>query len=357
MKKTPLAHFIRNNVRSVSAKNRINFFRQMSILTHAGITLLDALKMMRRSAKGPIKQMVCDMIQLIEQGNELSKISEYYVKFYDRTIASMLKAGEETGTLPEVMQQIYINLQRSYKFKRKIKGAMIMPLATLIIAIGVIFFMALYVIPAFSTFLEGMGSGLPPLTKFVVDTSNIIIKEWENILIYSFGFIFSFITIYSVIKPFKYGMHYLFLYIPVIGPIILFSTLSNFSNNMSKLLGSGIGVIESITIANGSDGLLPFKKIVDKVVGNVISGRHMSVAFAQDRLIPPIFNDLVQAGEESGNLDDAFEHLAYIYQEETDYKVEILESMIQPVMTILIGVIVGVVAASLVLGMVSLWDT
>lgn len=355
MKKTPLAHFIRNNVRSISAKNRINFFRQLSILTRAGITLLDALKMMRRSAKGPIRQMINDMIQLIEQGNELSKICEYYVKFYDKTMSSMLKAGEQTGTLPEVTQQIYINLQRSYKFKRKIKGAMTMPVATLIFAIGVIFFLALYVIPSFSVFLKGMGSDLPPLTQFVVDTSDIVIKEWKNILIYTFGSIFLFLAMYSSVKPFKYTMHYLFLYIPVIGPIMLFGTLSNFSNNMSNLLGSGIGVIDSISIANGSDKLLPFKKIADKAIDTVISGRRMSVAFTQDRLIPPMFSDLMQAGEESGNIDDAFKQLALIYQEEVDHKIETLQAMIQPLMTVLIGGIVGIVAASLVLGMVSLW--
>lgn len=355
MKKTPLAHFIRNNVRSISTKNRINFFRQMSILTRAGITLLDALKMMKRSSRGTIKQMITDMIELIEQGSEFSKIGEYYVKFYDKTIFSMLQAGEQTGTLPDVMRQVYLNLQRTYKFNRKIKGAMIMPMITLVIAIGVIFFMALFVIPNFSGFLSGMGAELPPITQFVVDMSDFIIREWKNILLYSFIVVAIFAGLYLFVKPFRYGMHIVFVYTPVVGPIILFSTLANFSNSMSRLLGSGVGVLDSLRIVNSSDGFLPFQKIVSKSSATVTSGRNMSVAFANNRLIPSIFSDLMQAGEESGNMDDAFEQLSNIYQEETNYKIEILEAMIQPIMTLFIGGIVGVIAASLILGMVALW--
>lgn len=355
MKKTPLAHFMRNNLRSISPKDRINFFRQMSILTRAGVTIVDALKMLHRSAKGAVKQMIGDMITLIEQGNELSKISEYYVKFYDKTMSSMLKAGEQTGTLPDVTRQIYENLHRSYKFKRKIKGALSMPIATFVFAIGVVFFLALNVIPAFSTLLKG--GELPPLTQLVVDISDYIILNWKNILTYSFAFIFSFVALYSTIKPFKYVMHLIFVKIPLVGPIILYGTLANFSSNMSKLLHSGIGVVESIEIANGSDGFLPFQRVAQKSADAILTGRHMSIAFAQSSLIPAMFSDLIQAGEESGGMDEAFEQLNLIYQEETDHKIEILQAMIQPIMTVFIGGIVGVVAASLILGMLSLYNS
>jgi type IV pilus assembly protein PilC len=185
MKKTPLGCFMRNNIRSISAKQRINFFRQMAILTKAGVTLLNSLHMLHRSSKGPIKRLIGDAIVLVEQGNDFSLIGKYYVKFFDRTIASMIRAGEQTGSLPEVMQQIFDNLTRSFAFKRKVQGAMMMPILTLLFAVGVVFFLSLYVIPQFAGFLENMGAELPPITRFVVDLSNYIVAHWKDLLIYA----------------------------------------------------------------------------------------------------------------------------------------------------------------------------
>jgi len=356
MKKTAFSQFIRNHVRSISAKNRINFFRQMAILTRAGITLLGALQMLRRSAKGPLKRLIGDAIDLIEQGNDFSKIGKYYVTFFDRTIASMLRAGEQTGMLPEVMQQVFENLERSSAFRRKVRGAMMMPLLTLVIAVGVVFFLALYVIPQFAGFLDNMGAELPPITRFVVDFSNYIVAHWKDLLLYAGSGAGTYFALYALIRPFRYAMHHLFLRLPLIGPLILFTALSNFANSMAKLIGSGIGVVESLRIADEGVRLLPLRTVLKRASDTVLAGGNVSTAFEQSRLLPSIFTDLLIAGEQSGTLDDVFEQLAVIYREEADYKIGALQGAIQPVMTILIGGIVGVVAASLILGMVALWS-
>lgn len=355
MKTTKFAHFVRNNVRSISSKNRINFFRQMAILSRAGVGLLDGLKMLHRSAKGPLKALIADTITLIEQGSDFSKISEYYVKFFDKTMISMIRAGEQTGGLPETMQQIYENLKRSSEFTRKIKGAMTMPIITFVIAIAVLFFMALYVIPNFSGFLSSMGTEMPPLTQAVVNFSDFVIEKWQDILSYTLGTIAGFVALYTMIPPFKYMMHHIFIKTPLVGPIILYSALSNFSNTMGKLIGTGIGIVDSITIANQASKLLPVKKISERSIKIVISGGNISTAFSQSKIIPSIYSDLLRAGEMSGSLDTTFDQLAIIYREEADYKVSILQAMIQPIMTILIGGIVGIIAASLIMGMVALW--
>ena len=355
MKKTAFAHFMRNNVRSISPKNRINFFRQMAILTKAGVSLLDTLKLLKKSARGHLKQLVTDIVENIEQGNNFSTIGKYYVKFFDKTMLSMIKAGENSGTLPDSMQQIYENLKRSSEFSRKIKGAMIMPIITFVLAIGVVFFMALHVIPSFSEFLSSMGADMPALTQAIVTFSDFVIAKWKNILTYSIVVIVTFMAAYKFIIPFKNMMHHIFLKTPLIGPIILYSTLSNFSNSMSRLLGSGVGVIDSIQISNESSKLLPLRKVVNRAIKIVTSGGDISTSFYEARFIPPIFCDLLKSGEMSGTLDNTFKHLSEIYREEADHKVSALQVAIQPIMTILIGGIVGVVAGGLILGMVALW--
>jgi type IV pilus assembly protein PilC len=356
MKKTQLAHFLRNHVRSISSKDRINFFRQMAILTHAGIGLLDALKMLQRSSRGPIKSLITDTIDLIEQGSDFSTVGKYYIKFFDKTMAGMIKAGESTGTLPETMNQVYENLKRSSEFSKTVRGAMIMPISTLIVAIGVFFFMALKVIPTFSAFLSSAGTDLPALTVMVVDLSSFIIEKWKDILIYTISSIVLFIAIYVFIKPFRNMMHHVYIKIPLIGPIILYSALSNFSNSMAKLLGTGISVVDSIHISNEGGKLLPFKSVTEQAIKTVTSGGDISRSFYKASFIPSIFCDLVKSGEMSGTLDTTFEQLSQIYREETNHKVSILEVSIQPIMTILIGLIVGVIAGALIMGMVALWS-
>lgn len=355
MKNSGFDHFFRNHVGSISSKKRINFFRQMGILTRAGIPLLQSLKMLHKSAKGGMKNLLRDSMELIEQGESFSSIGNYYTIFFDKTTLSMMSAGEESGNLSDILKEIYINLEKKERFKRKIRGALMMPMFTLIFAIGVIFFMALSVIPAFTKFLESMGSKLPPITQSVLDMSAFIITYWKDMLTYAGITIVTVVIIYKLFKPVRYGLDYVLMYSPLIGPIALFSSLSNFSNSMEKLIGSGVGLVESLEISNEGVGLLPFKTVINKVSDSIISGGRVYEPFEEKRFIPVIYADLLYAGEESGNLDDSFGQLAMIYEEEADLKISTLQAAISPIMTIFIGGIVGYVATSLILGMVSLW--
>jgi type IV pilus assembly protein PilC len=348
-------HFIRNHVKGISPKKKINFFRQMGILTGAGITILKALKMMYKSSRGNIKPMLRDAIDLIEQGNDFSKIGEYYTVFFDKTSVAMIKAGEQSGNLPTVFRQIFTNLEKKNKFKNRIIGAMMMPAFTFIFAIGVVFFMAIKVIPEFAKFLSSMGTDLPPLTQMVLKSSNFLLTYWQDIFIYTGVCIGAIVTIYVLVKPVRYVLDYILMHMPLMGPIALLGNLATFSNSMAKLIGSGVSLVESMKISKEGVTLLPFKKVVDDAGIVVTAGGTLSDPFNRARFIPIIYGDLLQAGEESGSLDETLAQLTIIYEEETEQKIAVLQAAIQPIMTILIGGLVGLIAASLILGMVSMW--
>ncbi len=355
MKQNKLSHFYRNHVRSISEKQKINFFRQLGILTTAGVPILKALKLLHRSQKGQSKKLIGSTIDLIEQGEDFSSIGRYYTSFFDQAVLAMIVAGENSGNLPAIFEQIYETLQKKADFKRKIKGAMIMPVLTFVFAIGVIFFMALYVIPKFSGFLKGMGKDLPKLTQIVLDVSNFIVMYWKEIATYSGSAIAMMIVLYMLLKPLRIAMAYVLIFSPLVGPIALYSALTNFSSIMAKLIKSGVGIVESITIAGKGIRLLPLKIVIDASVQKVIKGGNFSKAFEESKIVPLIFSDLLRAGEESGNMDNALEQIAKIYREEADHKIAALQTAIQPIMTLLIGGLVGIVAASLILGMVAMW--
>ena len=349
-------HFVRNHVRGISPKVKINFFRQMGILTNSGITILKALRLMHKSARGNMRYLLRDSIALIEQGNDFSKIGLYYVVFFDKTTLAMIKAGEKSGNLPTILKEIFLNLDKKAKFKKKIIGAMMMPTITFFLAIGVVFFMAIKVIPEFAKFLSSMGAKLPPLTQLILDISNFLLTYWKDILLYFGIAVFIIIFLYKSIKIIQYYMDYFFIFIPLIGPIAFFGSLTSFSNSMSTLLKSGVGMVESMKISNEGVLLLPLKKVIENAQRKIIAGGTLSSEFEKAHFIPIIFKDLLQSGEESGSMDETFAQLATIYEEETQQKIAILQTAIQPIMTILIGGIVGVVAASLILGMISMWS-
>ena len=349
-------HFVRNRLRAIPIKVKLNFFRQIGMLTGAGIPILKTLKMLHKSAKSNMKALLKNAIDLIEQGNDFSKIGLYYPSFFDKTTIAMIKAGEQSGNLPEVFKQIFINLEKKDKFKSKIKGALKMPLFTLIFAIGVVFFMAIKVIPEFAKFLGSMGADLPPLTKMVLDISNYLIETWQDILIYSGAGLATIIVLYITIKPIRYALDYILIYIPLIGGISLFGNLASFSNTMAKLIGSGVGLTDSLKISKEGVTLLPLAKVINDAIDTIVAGGEFSQSFIAKKFIPDIYSDLLQAGEEGGNLDETLTQLTLIYEEETDIRIASLQSSIQPIMTIFIGLLVGTIAASLILGMVSLYS-
>lgn len=357
MKAGGVMHFVRNHVRGISPKAKINFFRQMGILTNSGISILKALKLMHKSVRGNMRYLLRDSIALIEQGNDFSKIGLYYVAFFDKTTVAMIKAGEKSGNLPTILKQIFLNLDKKAKFKKKIIGAMMMPTLTFLIAVGVIFFMAIKVIPEFSKFLSTMGADLPPITQLVLNISSFLLAYWKDILLYIGAGVFTMIFLYKSIKVIKYYMDYLFIFVPLMGSIAFLGSLTSFSNSMSTLLKSGVGMVESIKISNEGVLLLPLKKVIENAQTKIIAGGTLSSEFEKAHFIPIIFKDLLQSGEESGSMDETFAQLATIYEEETEQRIAILQTAIQPIMTILIGGVVGVIAASLILGMISMWST
>jgi len=328
----------------------------MGVLTNASIPLLGALQMLNKSAKGPIKPLMESSIRLIEEGNDFSEIGKYYPKFFDKTTRAMIAAGENSGTLPQVFKEVYSMLDKKEKFTRSIKGAMAMPIFSMIFALGVVFFMAMKVIPSFSTFLASVGAELPAITKSVLVFSDFMLAHWKDLLAYTVGFMVTFVLLYKTIRSFKYMMDHIFMKIPLVGPIILYGTLANFSSSMQKLFGSGVGLLEGLKISNEGINSLPLKKIVDDTQKSIIEGGNMHHVFEEARIIPSIYSDLLYAGEESGSIDDTFGQLAQIYEEETDLKIATLKGAISPIMTMVIGGMVGYIAAALILGMVSMWS-
>jgi len=348
-------HFLRNHVRGISAKQKNNFFRQLAILTHAGIGILDALKMLQKSARGNIKYLISDSIILIEQGYDFSRIGLFYTKFFDKTTIAMISAGEKSGNLPQVFRQVHYLLEKKRKFKSKIKGAMMMPMFTLVFAIGVVFFMAIKVIPEFAKFLSAMGADLPLLTQYVLDISKYILEHWKTIFTYIGVSISTVVVVYMSSKPVRYILDYILIYLPLVGGISLYGNLSNFSSNMSKLYASGVNLVDCLSISSDGVSLLPFQKVANTAKETIISGGYFYDSFKKSPFIPIIFSDILQAGEQSGSLDHAFEQLALIYEEEANVKIAVLQAAIPPIMTILIGALVGVIAASLIMGMIALW--
>ena len=350
-------NFKRNHLRSINEKRRINFFRQMGLLTGSGIPFVRALQLQRKSAKGALRPMLSEVIERLEEGSSITASVSLYHKFFDPFVRSMIKVGEESGMLPDILRRLSEILKERAAFKRKIVGALAMPLLTLVFAVGVVLFLGLYVIPNFAGLLAGVGADLPPLTQFVLDVSNYLVAKWKDILTNFFAVLAFVVVLHKTLKPVRYLADSTLLRIPVVGEIILYSALSQFAAMFGVLLKSGVDVVEALNIAKKSINSLPLLKVVDRSITVIVQGGSISGAYLSSRIIPPVFSELLESAEESGAMDKVLPELAGIYKEEADYKIGVLGASIQPVMTILIGGVVGVVAASLILGMIAMWSS
>jgi type IV pilus assembly protein PilC len=350
-------NFKRNHLRSINEKRRINFFRQMGLLTGSGIPFVRALKLQHKSARGALKPMLTEVIGRLENGASISEAVELYHKFFDTFVRSMIKAGEESGMISDILKRLAEILKERAAFKRKIVGALAMPLLTLTFAIGVVMFLGLYVIPNFAGLLAGVGADLPPVTQFVLDVSNYLVEEWKTLLQRTAGVIAGLVVLYKLFRPLRYVFNLALLKTPVVGSVILFSSLSQFAAMFGILLRSGVDVVEALNIAKRGIHSLPLLAVIDRSITLIVQGGNISTAYMQSGLIPPVFSELLESAEESGSMDRVLTELAEIYKEESDYMIGVLGASIQPIMTILIGGIVGLVAASLVLGMIAMWSS
>ena len=329
--------------KKIKSEDVVIFSKQFATMVKAGLPILQVLSMLRDQLENPsLKEVIEDIRRKLEGGVTLSTCFNNYPKLFDNVYVNLIKAGEASGKLDVFLLKIVDSLEKKEKIKKKIKGALMYPGIMFSVAITVSAFMLVKVVPVFAKMYDGMGIELPKATAVIMGMSDFLRGTGGMVLflclIIGF-FVFRYLTTKNATIQYKW--HKQVLKLPVFGDMILKSLLARISLILGNLSAAGVNLLESLEIAKSVSNNVVVTEALENVKKGVFSGDTLTKLFLKEPLFPPTFSQLISVGEQTGQLDEMFNSVASYYEEEFDSSVDNMSSLIEPIMIVFMGIMIG----------------
>jgi type IV pilus assembly protein PilC len=338
----------------VRPKLLTQFTRQLSTLQDAGLPVLRSLRILEGQNKpGALRNALMDVIEDIESGQTLSDAMARQPKAFDNLYCNMVKAGEAGGALEIILQRLAEFQEKSQSLKRKIIGAMIYPAAVITVAVGIVSFIMIFIIPKFKDIFEGFDLDLPPMTVILIDASDYLSNYWYMIPILPIVFWLS-IKIIKKNKTGHFVADWMSLRIPLIGKILHMGVIARVTRTLGTLIASGVPILEGLIISRDTAGNAVFVRAFDNISAAIREGETIAVPLREAKIVDDMVVNMVDVGEETGALDNMLYKVADVYDEEVEVRVEALVSLLEPIMVVVLGLIVGFIVIALFLPLVQL---
>jgi type IV pilus assembly protein PilC len=318
------------------------FSRQIATMMKAGVPIVGALEIIGSGNKNPkMQQMVNSIRADVESGSSLSEaISKHPVQF-DELYRNLVRAGESAGVLETVLDTVATYKENLEALKGKIKKALFYPAAVVAVALIVSSILLVFVIPQFESVFEGFGAELPAFTKLVVDLSDFMVSWWWAVLLAVVGAGVAFIMAKNRSPAFAHFLDRLILKMPVIGQIIHNSSIARFARTLAVTFKAGVPLVEALDTVAGATGNTVYEKAVFRVRDDVAVGYPVNMAMKQTNMFPHMVIQMTAIGEEAGALDSMLFKVAEFYEQEVNNAVDALSSLLEPLIMVFLGVIVG----------------
>lgn len=330
----------------VKGKDLTIFTRQLSTMISAGVPILRALQTLKDQTESPALKAALDQISPdVQGGMQLSDALAKHPKIFSPIYVNMVAAGEAGGILDTILIRLAAQVEKDSAIRSKFKGAMTYPAVVSIVAIGAVIFLMVSIVPKLTGMLIEAGGELPVMTQITVGVSNFLLHQWPILI----GIVVAAVIGFRVAlkKPAsRYAIHRAFLKMPVFGKIIMKVNIARFARTFSSLLGAGVSVIQSLETTAGALGNVVIQKALRDAVKDIKNGQPVSVALDQSGYIPGILIQMAAVGEETGQLDTVLNKIAEFYEEEVDTIIGSMSSIIEPILIVGLGSIVGFVIAS-----------
>jgi len=326
--------------------------RQLSAMIGAGVPLVRALSSLSsHSEDQALKTILNDVIKDVEGGAALGDSLAKHPDTFNDVYVNMVRAGETAGILDEILKRLAFQQEKSTTIRKKVKSAMAYPSVLIGITVLAFFGLMIFVIPQIETILADLSNGqgeLPGITVFMIGLSDFIFNWWYLIIIATVGGSYG-LTRYLKSPTGKANFHKLLLKTPGVNSIIRKVAIARFARTFSALMGAGVAVLECLRVTSKSVGNKVYENAIQETAKEVKNGKPLSLVIAQNPLFPPIVSQMLSVGEETGQTDIVLVKVADFYEEEVDVAIEGLSSIIEPVMILVMGAMVGLVAASVML--------
>lgn len=339
----------------VPASEKLFFVQHLGIMLKAGVSLLVSLQTLTKQTKNlRFARVLTDVSNNVEKGKSLTESLKMHQDVFDELFVNMIEAGEISGKLESVLGQIFIQLKKQHQLVSKVKGALTYPAVVVFAMGGIGVFMMIVVVPKITAMLKDFNTELPAATKVIIGISDFLVNHG---ILSAIGAVLLVLLIRQALKTHqgKFYFQAALLRAPVFSPIIKKINLAKFARTISSLLKTDIMIIKSFQIAGNVLGNVHYRAAILEMAEKIKKGGTINeVISAYPKLFPPIVTQMVAIGEQTGELDDILEELAEFYENEVDQVMENLPSIIEPLLILLLGSAIGVMAVAIIMPMYSI---
>jgi len=343
---------MRTAFKKIKPKSLQVFSRQFATMIEAGLNVVSALVILEEQTDDTyLASVITELRADVEGGLLLSQAMARHPKVFNRLYVSMVEAGEAAGILDQVLDRVAFQIEKETQIKRRVKGAMIYPTMVLIFATLVLIGMLMFLVPVFVNIFAQLGGNLPTLTQWVVNASNLLKSKWyiifPAIALVAFG-----IRKYKKTEPGRQMWDRIKLKIPMkIGQVVLKVTMARFSRTLSTLVAAGVDIIKALEITAQTSGNWVVEEALVTVRARVHEGVPIAQPLIENPVFPPMVSQMVKIGEETGELEKMLGKIADFYEDEVDASIQSLTSIVEPIMMLLVGLMVGVIIIAMYLPM------
>ena len=340
---------------SVPLAEKLFFIQHLGIMLKAGISLSTALKTLaKQTTNKRFARIIADISRNVEKGVSFTESLKPHEKIFGQLFINMIESGEISGKLEEVLKRLYLQFKKNHELVSKVKGALIYPIVILIAMSGIGTFIMIAVVPKITAMFKDFNAELPLATKLLIKFSDSLVA---NGLLYLVALIVVILTIVQLIKTKRgrYAFHGLLLKLPIFSPIIKKINLARFARTTSSLLKTDIMIIKSFQIAANVLGNVHYRQALMEMSDKIKKGGTINEVVANyPKLFPPVVAQMIAVGEDTGELDYILEELAEFYEGEIDQTMNNLPAIIEPILILVLGLVVGGIAVAVIMPMYSL---
>jgi type IV pilus assembly protein PilC len=327
--------------KKVDQKEIVIFIRQFATMIDAGLPLVQCLDILSSQGDNEtLNEVLKNVKNDVEQGATFSDALAKHPKTFDQLFCSLINAGEMGGILDTILNRLAIYIEKNVKLKRQVKGALTYPLSTLAIALAVCAVLLGWVVPTFEAMFKDFGGELPAMTGFVIGISNGFLKWAPYMAVGLAGLIWGVGYTYKHPKTEPYW-HQLLLSMPIMGPVMRKIAVARFTRTLGTLLASGVPILDALDVVAKSAGNVIVERAIRFSSEKIREGRNMADPLTETGVFPPMVVQMIAVGEQTGALDQMLNKIADFYEEEVDVAVAAMTSLIEPLMMVLVGGMVG----------------
>jgi len=339
----------------IQRQDLINFCFHLEQLSSAGVPLLEGLVDLRDSLENPrFREVISGLIEAIQGGRNLSQSLAEYPEVFSKVFVSLVRSGEQTGRLPEVLKSLTESLKWDDELAAQTKKLIMYPAFVGGIVLLVTLFLMIYLVPQMTSFIRNMGQEIPLQTRILIEVSNFFVNFWWAVILAPFVVWFGVKYAARTSPAVAFTLDRYKISMPLLGPILKKIILSRFASSFAMMYSSGITVLDAVRSAEEIVGNRPIENALRSVGQQIAEGKNLTVAFQDVGLFPPLVIRMLRIGENTGALDTALLNVSYFYNREVKESIGRVQAMIEPALTLVLGAILGWVMLS-VLGPV--YDT